>query len=200
MDRQSLTGMVLFFGNSPIFWSAKKQGTVSRSSTKAEYRALASTTAELYWIRMILHDFGLFLPHPPVLWCDNVSALAIATNPVFHARTKHIEVDYHFVREKVLKRDVMLKFISTHDQLADLFTKSLPSPRFNWLTSKLMWKFPIRLRGDESHSNTGSTGYPKHSNHEEEEGTPTANFIKTLLYRRLGKHKGKVKQNITVSH
>ena len=151
MDRRSIIGMVLFFGNSPISWSAKKRGTVSRSSIEAEYRALASTTTELYWIRMLLRDFGLFLPHPPLLWCDNVSALAIATNPVFHARTKHIEVDYHFVREKVLRRDVMLKVISTHDQLADLFTKGLPSPRFNWLTSKLMWKFPIRLRGDESH-------------------------------------------------
>ena len=115
MDRRSLTGMVLFFGNSPISWFAKKQGTVSRSSTEAEYRALASTTVELYWIRMLLCDLGLFLPHPPLFWCDNVNALAIATNPVFHARTKHIEVDYHFVREKVLRRDVMLKFISTHD-------------------------------------------------------------------------------------
>ena len=133
---------------------------------------------------------------------------------MFHACTKHIEVDYHFVCEKVLRRDVMLKFISTHDQLADLFTKSLPSPRFNWLTSKLMWKFPIYLRGDESHSNTGSTehlnheeeeGTPEHPNHEEEEGTPTArtltaNSIRTMSYRRLGKHKGKVKQNVTVSH
>ena len=125
MDRRSIIGMVLFFGNSPISWSAKKRGTVSRSSIEAEYRALASTTTELYWIRMLLCDFGLFLPHPPLLWCDNVSALAIATNPVFHARTKHIEVDYHFVREKVLRCDVMLKFISTHDQLVDLFTKSL---------------------------------------------------------------------------
>ena len=202
MDRRSLTGMVLFFGNSPISWSTKKQGIVSRSSIEVEYRALASTTAELYWIRMLLRDFGLFLPHPPLLWCDNVSALAIATNPVFHDHTKHIEVDYHFVREKVLKHDVMLKFISTHDQLADLFIKSLPSPRFNWLTSKLMWKFPLRLRGDESHSSTGNTGSPAHSNHEEEEEdeTPTANFIKTLSCIRLGKHKGKLKQNVTVSH
>ena len=132
---------------------------------------------------------------------------------MFHARTKHIEVDYHFVHEKVLRRDVMLKFISTHDQLADLFTKSLPSPRFNWLTSKLMWKFPISLKGDESHNNTGSTGCPEHPNHEEEghpnheeeEGTPTArtptaNSSRTVSYRRLGKHKGKVKQNTIVSH
>ena len=75
---------------------------------------------------MLLRDFGLFLPHPPLLWCDNVSALTIATNPVFHAHTKHIEVDYHFVHEKVLRRDVLIKFISTQDQLADLFPKAFP--------------------------------------------------------------------------
>lgn len=67
VDRSSLTSMVFFFGNCPITWSAKKQGTVSRSSTEAEYRALAFTIAELYWIRMLLRDFGLFLPHPPLL-------------------------------------------------------------------------------------------------------------------------------------
>ena len=190
MDRCSLIGMVLFFGNCPISWSTKKQGTVSHSSTEAEYRALASTTVELYWIRMLLRDFGLFLPHPPLLWCDNVSALAIATNLVFHAHTKHIELDYHFVREKVLRHDLLIKFISTHDQLADLFTKGLPSPQFNWLTSKLMWKFPIRLRGDESHGSASSSGGPEDSNQEEEEEAPTATSnIKMLSCIRLRKHK-----------
>ena len=154
VDRRSISGIVVFFGNCPITWSAKKQSTVSRSSTEAEYRALASTAAELYWIRMLLRDLGIFLSTPPLMWCDNVSALAIASNPVFHARTKHIEVDYHFVREKVLRKDLMVKFISSNDQLADLFTKGLPSFRFHWLTSKLMWKFPFRLRGDESSDNS----------------------------------------------
>ena len=201
VDRCSLTSMVLFFGNCPISWFAKKQGIVSRSSTEAEYRALASTTIELYWIRMLLRDFGLFLPHPPLLWCDNVSALTIATNPVFHARTKHIELDYHFVHEKVLRRDLLIKFISTHDQLADLFTKGLLSPWFNWLTSKLMWKFPIRLRGDESHGSASSSGGPEDSNQEQEEETPTATSnIKTLSCIRLGKHKAKLKQNAIISH
>ena len=115
---------------------------------------MASTATELFWLRMLLHDLGIFLSTPPLLWCDNVSALAIASNPVFHARTKHIEVDYHFVREKVLRKDLLVKFISSNDQLVDIFTKGFPSSRFHWLTSKLMWKFPFRLRGDESSSSS----------------------------------------------
>ena len=135
-------------GNSPITWSAKKQSVVSRSSTKVEYRFFAITTIELYWLRMLLKDLGIYLYHPPILWCDNVSALALASNPIFHARTKHIEVDYHFVREKVLNRDMIIKYISTLNQLADLFTKSLPSPWFHALSFKLMGLPPLHLRGD----------------------------------------------------
>ena len=120
----------MYLGYNPITWSAKKQLTVSKSSTKSEYRALASTTAELCWLRQVLRDLGIFLAILPKVWCDNVFALAIASNPVFHARTKHIEVDYHFIRERVLRRDLHVKYISTGDQLADIFTKSLPTSRF----------------------------------------------------------------------
>ena len=98
---------------------------------------------------MLLKDLGVFLHTPPILWCDNISVLTLASNPVFHARTKHIEVDYHFVREKVLRCDLLLKFVASHDQLADILTKGLPSPRFLWLLFKLMWQFPMCLRGDE---------------------------------------------------
>ena len=139
--------MVVFLGNSLITWSAKKQSVVSRSSTEAEYRSLAIITAELYWLRMLFKDLGIYLYHPPILWCDNVSALALASNPIFHARIKHIEVDCHFVHEKVLNRDMVLKYISTLDQLVDLFTKSLSSPRFRVLSFKLMGLPPLRLRG-----------------------------------------------------
>lgn len=88
IDKRSITGMVVFLGNSPITLSAKKQPTVSRSSTEAKYRALA-TAAKLYRLRMLLKDLGVYLYHPPILWCDNVSALSLASNLVFHARSKH---------------------------------------------------------------------------------------------------------------
>lgn len=102
INRRSITGMVVFLGSSPVTWSAKKQPIVSTSSIEAKYRSLAITTTKLYWLRMLLKDLGVYLYHPPILWCDNVSALALAANPIFHARIKHIEVDYHFVREKIL--------------------------------------------------------------------------------------------------
>jgi hypothetical protein len=141
VDHRSTSSYVVFLGSTPITWVSKKQCTVSRSSTKAEYCSLASTTAELYWIRMVLCDFWIFLSNTPVLWCDNLSALALASNPVFHARTKHIEVDYHFVHEKVVRHDVAVKFISTSDQLADILTKSLSSPGFTRLHDKLLLSF-----------------------------------------------------------
>jgi hypothetical protein len=137
-DRRSTSGLLVYLGPNPITWSAKKQLTVSSSSTESEYRALALASAELCWLRTLLKDLGIFISAAPILWCDNVSALAIASNPVFHACTKHIEVDLHFVRERVLRKDLTVKFVSTLDQLADIFTKSLSPNRFLALRSNLM--------------------------------------------------------------
>uniref|UniRef100_A0A2N9HVI9 Integrase catalytic domain-containing protein n=1 Tax=Fagus sylvatica TaxID=28930 RepID=A0A2N9HVI9_FAGSY len=142
-DRRSTSGFLVYLGSNPITWSAKKQPTVSRSSTESEYRALAIASAELCWIRTLLKDLGIFISQTPILWCDNVSALAIASNPVFHARTKHIEVDFHFVRERVLRKDLIVKFVSTTDQLADIFTKSLPTQRFLDLQRNLTVSVPV---------------------------------------------------------
>jgi hypothetical protein len=137
-DRRSTSGIIVFLSNNTITWLAKKQHTVSRSSTEAEYRSLASGAAELAWIRQVLCDLSLFLPSAPLIWCDNTSALTLASNLVFHGRTKNIKVDYHFIREKVVHGDLELQFISTDDQLVDVFTKALPSPRFHRLCSKLL--------------------------------------------------------------
>jgi hypothetical protein len=109
---------------------------------------MAITIADLYWIQMLLKDLQVPLPSPPVLWCDNVGALALASNPIFLAHTKHIKVDYHFIRKKLVNRDMSLKFISTGYQRADIFTKGLLTPRFQLLPDKhLVTSCPVSLRG-----------------------------------------------------
>lgn len=112
-------------GENLISWSARKQATVSRSSTEAEYKAVANATTEVMWIQILLHELGIAAPRAAKLWCDNIGAKYLSSNPVFHARTKHIEVDFHFVRERVARKLLEIDYISTKDQIADGFTKPL---------------------------------------------------------------------------
>ncbi|KAK2982173.1 hypothetical protein RJ640_029076 [Escallonia rubra] len=137
MTRKSTTGYIIFLGSSPVSWRAKKQIVVSRSSAKAEYRAMATTTSEIIWLKQLLQDLEVSCTTPVSLFCDNRAAIHIAANPVFHERTKHIEIDCHFIRQHIQSQTIATKSISSQDQLADIFTKALGHDRFHQLLGKL---------------------------------------------------------------
>ncbi|TYK19098.1 putative mitochondrial protein [Cucumis melo var. makuwa] len=130
-------GYCFYLGDSLISWRSKKQIVVSRSITESEYRAIADTTAKLLWLRWLLTDMGVPQQSPTLLHCDNRSDIQIAYNDVFHERTKHIENDCHFIRHHLLSNTLFLQPVSTTEQPADIFTKALPSTRFNQLCTKL---------------------------------------------------------------
>ncbi|KAI0507666.1 hypothetical protein KFK09_013793 [Dendrobium nobile] len=137
ITRKSTTGYCTFLGSTLVSWAVKKQTTVSRSSTESEYRALAAATADTIWLKRLLHDFHNDHEQPIDLHSDNTSAIALANNPVFHARTKHIKIDHRFVRENISSNHIRLLPIKTVDQIADLLTKPLSTTRFRLLRDKL---------------------------------------------------------------
>ena len=123
-DRRSITGYCILLGSSPLAWKSKKQAAVSRSSTEAELRALATTTSEIVWLRWLLHDFGISCDAPTPLLCDNTGAIQIANDPVKHELTKHIGVDASFTRSHCHQKTIDLQYVPSELQLADFFTKA----------------------------------------------------------------------------
>ena len=134
---KSVTGYMIKIGQSLISWKAKKQKIVSRSSAEAEYRSLASTVSELVWLLGLLKEVGSKIQVPVQIYSDSKAAIQIAANPVYHERTKHIEIDCHFIREKLQKGLIKVEYISTKEQPADVLTKGLSRLQHEHLLSKL---------------------------------------------------------------
>eukprot|EP00249_Psilotum_nudum_P025147 c29390_g1_i1 orf=407-4477(+) len=155
--RRSTSGYLFTLGGGAVSWMSKKQPTIALSSTEAEYRAACQASCEAIWLRKLLSEFHMDQADPTMIHCDNQSCIAIVRNPVFHARSKHIEIHYHFVREKQLSKEIAMVYCPTADNVADVFTKALSREQLDYLLSKVglgptsMRHFPFE---------EGNVGYP----------------------------------------
>ena len=137
ITRRSTTGYCVFLGLSLVSWRSKCQKTVSLSSVEAEYRAMTGVCCELTWLRYLLKYLGVLHQEPALLYCDNKAALHIVANPVFYEQTRHIEMDCHYIRDKIQDGSVAIRFVNSAHQLADVLTKSFGKDVFTSMIFKL---------------------------------------------------------------
>lgn len=128
-DRKSISGYVFTLAGSPISWQAKKQTTVAQSTVEAEYAAMAHAAKEMIWLQYLLKDLGMSKYEPTILLCDNQGAISLAKNPLHHAKTKHVDVQLHLIRDHIEKGTINVEYCPTDDMLADLMTKGLARER-----------------------------------------------------------------------
>jgi hypothetical protein len=136
-SRKSISGQALLLAGAAVDWKSKKQPIVAQSTTEAEYVAMAEAAKSVVWTRELLGELGVGGRQATVLYCDNESAVALALDPVHHERTKHIKRRFHFIREVVMRRELLLQFCPSEDQLADVFTKPLSRERFCRLSEQI---------------------------------------------------------------
>jgi hypothetical protein len=140
--RRSTSGYYVYLGDNLISWSVKRQHTLSRSSAEAEYSGVANVVSESCWIRNLLLELHCRITKATLVYCDNVSAVYLSDNPVQHQCTKHIEMDIHFVREKVARGQVRVLHVPSRYQIADIFTKGLPLQLFDDFRDSLNIRLP----------------------------------------------------------
>ncbi|XP_062118212.1 secreted RxLR effector protein 161-like [Humulus lupulus] len=146
-DRKSTGAYCMYLGLNLVSWSSKKQHVIARSSTELEYHALANAATEMVWLKALLKEMNIPVQRPPIIWCDNIGAALLAANLVYHACTKNIEIDVHFVRDMVLKKLIDIQYVPTQDQVADVLTEGLSVERFLKFRNKLkVVSSPFRLR------------------------------------------------------
>ena len=147
--RRSTGGLCTLLGSNVISWSAKRHDTVSKSSTEAEYRTMSEAASEIVWLQNLLQVMGLQQQRATLLLCDNLSAVCLTANPMFQKRTKHFDVDYHYVQERVALKALEVKHIPATLQLPNIFTNSLSQALFFKLRDKLGVSVPSTpsLRG-----------------------------------------------------
>jgi hypothetical protein len=136
-DRRSTSGNVFVMSNGAISWASQKQPTVALSTVEAEYIALCLATQESVWLRQLSKDLQINCSSPTTINEDNQGTIAMSKNPVLHKCTKHIDIKFHFVREKIQDRTIELKYCPTHEMVADIFTKPLPRGQFENLRARL---------------------------------------------------------------
>lgn len=147
-SRESVSGFYISLGSSPISWKSEKQTSISLSSGEAEYRSMKRVVAKVTWLIWLFKDLGISIPLPVPLHSDNIAAIHIAKNAVFHERTKHAEIDCYFVRQQYLASLISLSYVKLSSQFADIFTKSLTGPVHHQLLGKLGVSSIASTRGE----------------------------------------------------
>ena len=140
-DFKSTSGYVFNIGSGAVSWASKKQDVVALSTTEAEYISLSVASCQALWLRNVLHELKCPQEKGTIMFCDNQSSISLSKNPVFHGRSKHINIKYHFIRELIKDGEVYIKYCKTQDQVADVFTKALKTDSFLKMKEKLgVWE------------------------------------------------------------
>ena len=131
-DKKSTNGEAFFLGGRLVPWLRKKQDCISQSIAQEEYVVKKNTCNQVTWMKQMLKDIIIEFAKLVIIYCDNTSTVSMSKNPVLHSKTKHISIKYHVLREKAIEKEIRLEYVSTKDQIADIFTKPLPKDTFEY--------------------------------------------------------------------